>query len=109
MMGLPGCLTSLNTSQVTRPVVHPGLHHTSLGCAFTGNYAFFNLLTVALCLFLFDDKAFRWRLPNTVLKRLPPPFENSVHPLFRGSCLMVYVLVLFVSGFQMVGTFSRLH
>ena len=36
-------------------------------------------------------------------------FENSVHPLFRRSCLLVYVLVLFVSGFQMVGAFSRLH
>jgi hypothetical protein len=27
----------------------------------TGNYAFFNLLTIALCLFLFDDQA--WRRP----------------------------------------------
>jgi lipase maturation factor 1 len=78
--------------------------------ALTGNYAFFNLLTFALCLFLFDDKAFRWRLPNNVLKRLPhAPVENSVHSLFRRSCLIVYVLVLFVSGFQMVDTFSRLH
>lgn len=78
--------------------------------ALTGNYAFFNLLTVALCLFLFDDKSFRWHLPNNVLKRLPhAPFENSALPLFCRSCLIVYVLVLFVSSFQIVGTFSRLH
>jgi lipase maturation factor 1 len=30
MMGLLGCLTSLNTSQETQPGVHPGLHPTSL-------------------------------------------------------------------------------
>jgi len=32
--------------------------------ALTGNYAFFNLLTVALCLLLFDDQALRGWLPQ---------------------------------------------
>ena len=29
----------------------------------TGNYGFFNLLTMALCVFLFDDAALRWLVP----------------------------------------------
>ncbi len=35
----------------------------------TGNYAFFNLLTIGLCLFLFDDQALRRFIPRTVLAR----------------------------------------
>jgi predicted DCC family thiol-disulfide oxidoreductase YuxK len=34
----------------------------------TGNYAFFNLLTMALCLVLFDDAALRKVLPNRVTR-----------------------------------------
>src|ERR1700719_2304043 len=34
----------------------------------TGNYAFFNLLTMALCLLLFDDAALRSVLPDSVLR-----------------------------------------
>jgi predicted DCC family thiol-disulfide oxidoreductase YuxK len=34
----------------------------------TGNYAFFNLLTMALCLVLFDDAALRRVLPNRVIR-----------------------------------------
>jgi predicted DCC family thiol-disulfide oxidoreductase YuxK len=34
----------------------------------TGNYAFFNLLTMALCLVLFDDAALRRVLPNRVTR-----------------------------------------
>jgi len=34
---------------------------------FTGNYAFFNLLTMALCLVAFDDAALRRNLPNRVI------------------------------------------
>src|SRR6202035_5997594 len=34
----------------------------------TGNYAFFNLLTMALCLVLFDDAALRRVLPNGVIR-----------------------------------------
>ncbi len=32
--------------------------------AATGNYTFFNLLTIALCLLLFDDRALRWMWPS---------------------------------------------
>ncbi len=37
----------------------------------TGNYAFFNWLTIALCLFLFDDRALPRRVPRTRRPGLP--------------------------------------
>jgi predicted DCC family thiol-disulfide oxidoreductase YuxK len=78
--------------------------------ALTGNYAFFNLLTVALCLFLLDDTFFRRRLPGNIVNRIPHArSESNVRPLVRRSCFTLYVLVLFVSGFQLVSTFSRVH
>ncbi|HKI74969.1 MAG TPA: lipase maturation factor family protein [Pseudomonadales bacterium] len=36
----------------------------------TGNYTFFNLLTIILCLFLFDDAALRCIVPGPLVKRL---------------------------------------
>ena len=38
----------------------------------TGNFAFFNLLTIALCIFLFDDAALANKLPKRITLRLPP-------------------------------------
>jgi hypothetical protein len=43
----------------------------------TGNYGFFNLLTIALCVFLFDDQALRHVMPHRLLssikERAPRP------------------------------------
>jgi lipase maturation factor 1 len=76
----------------------------------TGNYAFFNLLTVALCLFLLDDAFFRRRLPESIVRRVPRAFsQGSAHPLVPRSCILLYLLVLFVSGFEMAGMFSGAH
>ena len=61
----------------------------------TGNYTFFNLLTMALCLFLFDDAAL-----SKLRLRL-----RSVHcrPVFtRG----VAALILFLSAIELWGVFS---
>ena len=78
--------------------------------AVTGNYAFFNLLTLALCLFLLDDGFLRRCLPNVITSRIPKSMpENSSRPWVRGSCFIIYVLVLFISAFEMVGTFSDVH
>jgi len=78
--------------------------------ALTGNYAFFNLLTVTLCLFLLDDAFFRRRLPSSIVSRIPHSLsESSRSPLARRSGFMLYVLVLFVSGFELVGMFSGVH
>ncbi len=36
----------------------------------TGNYNFFNLLTMSLCLFLFDDSSVSWLLRQTTIRRI---------------------------------------
>ncbi len=66
----------------------------------TGNYAFFNLLAIALCLFLFDDAALgrllpKWN-PKPLVRRAPMPAISAALAGF----------VLLVSGLEMVETFS---
>jgi lipase maturation factor 1 len=78
--------------------------------ALSGNYAFFNLLTVTLCLFLFDDAFFRRHLRGRLLNRIPQSVsESSKHPLVRRSCFVLYAMILFVSGSELVSTFSNIH
>ena len=78
--------------------------------ALTGNYAFFNLLTVTLCLFLIDDTILRRVLPDRTAPRTSqPPTKSKSHFRTRGICVVVYVLVLFVSAFEMVDTFAGRH
>jgi len=78
--------------------------------ALTGNYAFFNLLTVALCLFLLDDAFVRRFLPNAITRRISRAIpDGSARIWVRRSCVVVYALILFVSGFEMMGMFSGVH
>jgi len=68
----------------------------------TGNYGFFNLLTVVLALLLFDDTAWRSiavRVPplHGLLERLGPPARHLAGRV-RGSVLIVYALVAAVAG-----------
>ena len=41
--------------------------------ALTGNYAFFNVLTMALCLLVFDDRALAWLRPRRALQPAARP------------------------------------
>ncbi|HST10020.1 MAG TPA: lipase maturation factor family protein, partial [Terriglobales bacterium] len=75
----------------------------------TGNYAFFNVLTIALCLFVFDDMALGTVLPKRLLERLPSSPEEQTPVVWRAVCLSVAALVLLTSGFEMVGEFSGRH
>ena len=78
--------------------------------ALTGNYAFFNLLSVSLCLFLLDDTFLRRFLPNAIASRLSPLIpHSSAHNWVRRSCIVIYALVLFTSGFEMADMFSGVH
>jgi predicted DCC family thiol-disulfide oxidoreductase YuxK len=77
--------------------------------AITGNYAFFNLLTVALCLFLLNDAALLRFLPDKILRRIPKASPKSTRFPTRAVSVVVYVLVLLVSALEMVGTFSGRH
>jgi predicted DCC family thiol-disulfide oxidoreductase YuxK len=47
------------------------------GCILlTGNYNWFNLQTMLLCLVLFDDAAIRKTVPGLLVRLLPSPMEN---------------------------------
>ena len=67
--------------------------------ALTGNYCFFNLLTIALCLFLVDD-AFWRRLGVLVLRRQSQPEGVSYRPagfaqgVWRYAAILVLALTL---------------
>ncbi|HEV2732875.1 MAG TPA: lipase maturation factor family protein [Terriglobales bacterium] len=76
----------------------------------TGNYAFFNFLTIALCLFAFDDAALKSILPKRILGRLPSSPQAKQRPVvWRAVCTSVASLVLFTSGFEMAGELSGRH
>ncbi len=65
----------------------------------TGNYAFFNLLAVALCLFLFDDAAFR-HLSHAPARR----FRSTAFQRAVSASLVAFILL--ASGFELLETFS---
>ena len=64
----------------------------------TGNYCFFNLLTIALCLLLLDDRAWPFSM-------FGKKAEDSVRKSWawpRWVTLPIFALILFVSGNQML-------
>ncbi len=72
----------------------------------TGNYCFFNLLTIALCLLLIDDVTWKWLLP----KRLMPTICSLVQPVHRywHACIAVVAILLFLlSGIRFSGQLFR--
>jgi len=72
----------------------------------TGNYAFFNLLTVALCVFLLDDAALRRWFPDRLAQALLTRQANrKASPAGRWIAAGVAVLIVLVGGFQIVRAF----
>ena len=74
--------------------------------AATGNYCFFNLLTVALCVLLLDDVMLRRCFPSRIAKRLTLP--SAIILTQRWKLPLIGVLaafILLVSGIRMTGTF----
>ena len=63
-----------------------------LAILLTGNYGFFNLLTMALCLFLFDDAALRRVLPQRLGERVA---IQAPHP-GRATTMVAAALALIV-------------
>jgi predicted DCC family thiol-disulfide oxidoreductase YuxK len=68
----------------------------------TGNYNFFNLLTIAVCLFLFDDAALRRLLPGKLLDRRGRRAEPAASAYRQAALAALAGLVLFVSGESML-------
>jgi len=67
--------------------------------AATGNYGFFNLLSLALCLTLFDDGVWRKIWPIRWTPSLPVPQER---PLWRRAALVAACLILPLSALAFV-------
>jgi hypothetical protein len=55
-----------------------------LAIAWSGNYGFFNLLTIVLCVSLLDDRAFERVLPTFSQRRLASPTTRQVGEIMRG-------------------------
>ena len=73
----------------------------------TGNYAFFNVLTLSFCLFLIDDAFFRQVLPKTVSRPVPSAMPYARPRAWsRAACGAFAALALFVGGFQVARAFG---
>lgn len=78
--------------------------------AITGNYAFFNLLTVALCLLLLDDSILGKVAPNSLIKRFSV-IERGRRRLSISSCTTIALAVV-VSGAglsNLIGLFNPIY
>ena len=74
----------------------------------TGNYTFFNWLTIALCLLLLDDDLLRRVLPKRLT--LAVSAEKRPLPRWRQIAIAPLALVLFMlSGLQIIGLFSPIR
>jgi predicted DCC family thiol-disulfide oxidoreductase YuxK len=73
--------------------------------AVTGNYAFFNLLTVTLCLPLLDDACFRSLIPRPWAASLANASEPS--RARRALAAVLAVSLLLLSGTELTEEFSR--
>ncbi len=76
--------------------------------AATGNFAFFNLLTIALCLLLLDDAGLLGLLPPRLRHRIPAREAGATRQSWRaGPALIVAALILVLSAVQVADLFSR--
>ena len=72
----------------------------------TGNYGFFNLLTIALCLLLLDDTVFARWLPTKGKKSKASIFVLKKMTLLKvgvmGLCIMLYVVPLLTKNYPSI-------
>jgi predicted DCC family thiol-disulfide oxidoreductase YuxK len=64
----------------------------------TGNYAFFNFLTMALCLALFDDAALRRTLPNSVTRFVHRYVRDIKRPKIVSIGVGAFALLIVYTG-----------
>ncbi len=90
------------TGRRGRRIAAAGIAGLMLLIVATGNYCFFNLLTLALCLLLLDDDDLRPFVP----RRLTPPSQSETSPTFwarvrtAGVAVLAATLLL-ISGAEM--------
>ncbi len=74
--------------------------------ALTGNYGFFNLLTLALCLLLLDDKTLAPVVPRALARRIAPARLRPSRAR-RYWAVPLAAAVLLLSGARLLGLFAR--
>jgi lipase maturation factor 1 len=70
--------------------------------AVTGNYAFFNLLAVTLCVLLLDDQFLRRILPRVLTHRYPSSFAPRARSLPKQIGLVVLTVVILFGSLDLV-------
>ena len=75
----------------------------------TGNYAFFNVLTIALCVFLLDDKFIARALPGAMARLASGNIRLRWPNFHKAVCRAVATLVIFVSSYQLLGSLARVN
>jgi hypothetical protein len=74
--------------------------------ALTGNYTFFNLLTVSFCILLFDDAAWPSRLPDWIREHAGKRFARRWPRLEAGVTAALLLFIMPLSVFQMAEMLS---
>jgi len=72
----------------------------------TGNYNWFNLQTMSLCLLLFDDAALRKILPQNLIRLMPAPAPRPRRPIVGFIAEGLALLIVFCSLVQMDARFG---
>ncbi len=74
----------------------------------TGNYCFFNLLTIALCILLLDDECLRRLLPKHIGTLFKAPQTLIASPRYRNVVVAgLATIILLVSSILMTGMFLQ--
>ncbi len=68
----------------------------------TGNYTFFNLLTIALCLFLYDDAALQRFIPARLARRSSAAFARKPPSRFARRAMGVLAALLVFTGLAQI-------
>jgi hypothetical protein len=72
----------------------------------TGNYAFFNLLSLALCLWGLDDRTFA-PLDRLLNRRFPPPGRWTIRlPFVRGISTAIVAVLMIVGALTLISMFK---
>ena len=75
-----------------------------IAIAITGNYCFFNLLTIVLCLLLIDDSVGRWRSSSKEELRLP--LSRLLAKVQFAAALIVLIITLPLNGWHIFSAFE---
>ena len=73
----------------------------------TGNYAFFNLLALALCLTLLDDACLRGRIPRWLVSRITRSDQQQESRPRRAVAAVLVALILFAGVAQIAATLGH--